>query len=248
MKKLFLAFIGIALVCISCNVNLKSPFKPDHVVVESGNIVEKTFNLGMFDEVDVYGSLNVNFVPSAGEYKVKVKCSDNIMDLFSVQNNDATLKLSFKKDVSVRYNTLDITVYAPTLETLWVGGSGKADLSEGLSTDDLKLEVSGSGNIHGMGIKANDVDIKVTGSGNIKIADLTAEELEAEITGSGDIALAGTANKADYKISGSGNIEGSAMVAERGEVSITGSGNVRCNVKQLSQHISGSGKVKNRFK
>ena len=202
----------------------------------------------MFDEIDVYSSLNVNYIPSDGKYRVKVKCSDNIMDLISVQNNSETLNLSFKKDVNVRYNTLDITVYAPTLETLWVEGSGSANLSEGISADELKLEVSGSGKIHGMGIKAKDIEMKVMGSGNIKLADLTTEELEAEIAGSGDIALAGTAKRAEYNISGSGNIESSAMIANNGNATISGSGNLRCNVAQLSQSIAGSGKVHNRYK
>ncbi|MDO5446981.1 MAG: head GIN domain-containing protein [Prevotellaceae bacterium] len=245
MKKLSLALVCLALICTSCKVNIADKLNPIKTVTESGNVIEKTFNVGMFDEIDVHCSLNVRYLPTTGSCSVKVKCCDNIMDKISVTNNDKTLRLKFKDNVNIRYNTLDITVYAPTLETVWVSGSGMADLSEGLVTDDIKLVVSGSGKIHGMNIKAHEIEAKLSGSGNIKLAEVATDELEAEIGGSGEIALAGLAKEAKYEIAGSGNIDATALIAERGKVNISGSGNVKCNVASLSQNIAGSGKVTN---
>jgi cytoskeletal protein CcmA (bactofilin family) len=106
------------------------------------------------------------------------------------------------------------------------------------------LSSAGSGNVHTEGnLKADNLKVDISGSGNIK-GDITVKELTIGLSGSADADLSGNAEKSDFHISGSGNIGTYDFTTAVCKVSISGSGNVKTTVtKELSAHISGSGNV-----
>ena len=94
-----------------------------------------------------------------------------------------------------------------------------------------------------------ELKIELSGSGNVKISSLQAPKLSATITGSGDIYLSGDNDQAemDATITGSGSIKADEMRVANATIHITGSGSARVNVlKELETDITGSGSVQYR--
>lgn len=108
------------------------------------------------------------------------------------------------------------------------------------------LNVSGSGHVKTEGlIKSNEIELNVSGSGRLILDNLSSEEVDCSISGSGNIYLKGTgAKECDLSISGSGKFDG--VEFETGEmiISISGSGNCTCFVvNDLEAKVSGSGDI-----
>ena len=196
---------------------------------------------------------------------IKVYTSDNIIDLLDIKVKDNTLYIGFKKNVNVSYKKLDVRVSAETLNGISVAGSGDIFLKNGLQTDDnLTINVAGSGDIKGSGIKCNDMKVSVAGSGDINANNITCNNLKVSVAGSGDMILknvtatgteasvagsgsatiTGTTQTASYSVAGSGDLLTEGYEAQRVSASVAGSGSIKCFATEfLKVRTSGSGKV-----
>lgn len=85
--------------------------------------------------------------------------------------------------------------------TSYISGSGKITLNG--SSEDLQLDISGSGDFAGSGFNTKNASVKISGSGEAKIN--VTDILEARISGSGDLYYFGNP-ETDFNISGSGKI------------------------------------------
>lgn len=147
---------------------------------------------------------------------------------------------------------------------LSVGGSGDLIGETKIVTDDINLNVSGSGNMKVEVEATGDIESDVSGSGNIDLKG-TCKSFNSDVSGSGKVILALRASgNADFGVSGSGKIEASGSASRvktsisgsgkilaanletnSCEVRITGSGDVEINVKnELDANITGSGSVR----
>lgn len=149
------------------------------------------------------------------------------------------------------------------LEGVSVSGSGELIGESKFKTNDLNLNVSGSGSltleadangalgadVSGSGrieFKGNcrDLDSKVSGSGKVSVGLAYANKVVAGVSGSGKVIASGTAKEIRANISGSGEVLAADLEVDRCEVRISGSGDVEINVKsELDANISGSGSV-----
>jgi len=123
-----------------------------------------------------------------------------------------------------------------------VSGSGSLTLDADASRK-LSANVSGSGNINMKGT-ARSFESQVSGSGKVEVDVAIAEYADASVSGSGKVIASGTAKEIKAVISGSGQVLAANLEVERCEVRISGSGDVEINVKsELDATISGSGSV-----
>ena len=189
------------------------------------SVVKETRNVSGFTRVNfgVSGNLYINFGP---EFKVVLEGERN--DLEDIITEVSGGKLVIKKD-NWRFNLNEkITAYVtmPELKGLGVSGSGKAEIRDAVKTEDLDLNVSGSGKLY--------------------VSDVTVSNLDCSISGSGNIIFDsnGNADRTNVSISGSGNFMGEPLKIESAEIHISGSGNCTCNVTEtLKASVSGSGNV-----
>lgn len=231
----------------------------------SKNYVTKDIRVDDFKKISVAGSQNVIYTQKSGRPKVEVYTSDNIVELLDIQVKDNTLIIKFKKGVNVSYDKLEIRVNSQDLSGVSVAGSGDFRFTNGLKTsDDLFLNVAGSGDINGENISCNNMKVSIAGSGDINtgtitcnnlktsvagsgdmnIKKITASNVEASIAGSGTIVLSGTSQEASYSISGSGDLFADGLEAKRVNSSIAGSGDIKCFATDfLKVRTSGSGSV-----
>ena len=234
-------------------------------VVASNTYVTKDIKVDNFKNISVAGIPDVTFTHKSGHPEVEVYTSDNIIDLLDIKVKDNTLYIGFKKNVNVSYKKLDVRVSAETLNGISVAGSGDIFLKNGLQTDDnLTINVAGSGDIKGSGIKCNDMKVSVAGSGDINANNITCNNLKVSVAGSGDMILknvtatgteasvagsgsatiTGTTQTASYSVAGSGDLLTEGYEAQRVSASVAGSGSIKCFATEfLKVRTSGSGKV-----
>jgi hypothetical protein len=121
-------------------------------------------------------------------------------------------------------SNISIFVTVVKLEELSVAGSGDATIKDVLNVNELKLSLSGSG--------------------NIKCNQLEAHESEINLAGSGDIKIGGKVHEVDINVAGSGDVYADGLESEEAEVKIAGSGSVKVwATKELQSNIVGSGDV-----
>ena len=214
-------------------------------VIASNKYVTKDIKVDNFKKISVAGSPDVTFTQKSGRPEVEVYTSDNIVDLLDIKVKDNTLYIGFKKDVNVSYKKLEVRVSAETLNGISVAGSGDVFLKNGLQTNDnLSINVAGSGDIKGSGIKCNDMKVSVAGSGDMVLRNVTATGTEASVAGSGSATITGTTQTATYSVAGSGDLLTEGYEAQRVTASVAGSGSIKCFATEfLKARTSGSGKI-----
>ncbi len=109
------------------------------------------------------------------------------------------------------------------------------------------LVINGSGDIYsGDNIPSNDLEIQINGSGDVRLDKILPENFEISVNGSGDVSLYGQGDIADgeININGSGDVCTRSIDVSNMTININGSGdvNVTCNEK-LEVTILGSGDV-----
>jgi hypothetical protein len=159
---------------------------------------------------------------------------------------------------------VNVYVTVKDIEGLSVGGSGDLIGETKIITNEINLNVSGSGNMTVEVEASGDMESDVSGSGNIELKgkcknfnsnvsgsgkvmmSLTASgNADFGVSGSGKIEASGSASKVKTSISGSGKVLAGNLETNSCEVLITGSGDVEINVKnELDANIIGSGNVR----
>lgn len=191
----------------------------------SGNVIKEERDAPSFHKIKLEGSMNV-FLSQGAAKKAVIEAEDNIAPLVELVNEDGRLKVRFRHDANV-FTRKGVNVYltTPEVDEIALSGSGDIKLVDKFnSKDEMKLTLSGSGNLNGT---------------------INAPEVKASIAGSGNMNLQGETKAVRVSIAGSGDYVGDNLLSEDAEVKIAGSGDaaVHASVK-LEAKIVGSGDVK----
>lgn len=205
-----------------------------------GPIQSETRTLEPFRKISIGLSADVQVLPG-DSYKVEISAHQNLLPILTSKVEDEDLSIGFSENVRST-GDLKITVFAPSIEGVNVGGSSTVEVKTPVAGEKMKFSLSGSGKINAPHVNGGKMEISISGSGGLTLAG-QIEAMEADISGSGHVeAPELLAKEAELSISGSGSIN--CNVSQRLEASVSGSGNVRYkgdpNVKSS---ISGSGSV-----
>ena len=186
-----------------------------------GPLVTETLDLSSFDAFGL--SISADVYLTQGPQSVKIEAQRNILNNIKREVDSKYWKIKFDKNVR-KHEPIKIWISIPDLRKIAVSGSGDViGKSKFSNVGDLKLAVSGSGNI---------------------TLDANSSSLSAAISGSGDMDLAGSTGECDLAISGSGDIEAHGLRSSDCSVRIAGSGDASVNVSgELDVKIAGSGDV-----
>lgn len=183
-------------------------------------------NLTDFTRVSL-GTPGDLFIKIGPSYSVEL--SGNIDEIANTITDISSGKLIIKRrdnNFFSRDRRITINITMPGIDGLSVSGSGKAEITDPVSTNELSLAVSGSGNLIAGRVEADKINCSISGSGNIRI--------------NGD----GSVDSGDISISGSGNYSGSSLSIDKLGVTVSGSGNCLCNAgDELEAVVSGSGNI-----
>jgi hypothetical protein len=108
-----------------------------------------------------------------------------------------------------------------------------------------QLSVSGASDVHAPGpLRTDQLKLTISGAGNVRLDQLQARQLTFGISGAGDGQLGGRVDDLALQISGKGKVVADRLQAQRARVNVSGLGNVVLWVTDdLSAHISGIGSV-----
>ncbi|MUP45474.1 DUF2807 domain-containing protein [Gramella sp. BOM4] len=176
-----------------------------------------------YDEVKLVGSFNVELV-SGKEGNLKIAAESNLQKYIVTEVKNGVLKITTEKGVNLNpTKEVKITVPFESLSRLSVTGSGEMWNRDVLKGSDLKVEVTGSGDM---------------------VLKLEVEDLEGIVTGSGDIELAGRSQYFDCTVTGSGDFKAYELEAQDVKASVAGSGDIRVHAKNsLKASVAGSGDI-----
>lgn len=212
-------FLSLSLLFLSTTLSAQNMW--GRGISGEGPVVEKEISLDKFHGFDMAISGNV-IVEQGSSQKVRVKGQENIIDNLKTEVRDGIWKIGFKTSTN-NYKDFIIYITVPELSVAELSGSGNIESKGVIKSDNLKTELSGSGNIN-LNLNTGDLQVKLSGSGNIM--------------------LAGKTQQSEMKISGSGNIKTYDLEAQDCEIRISGSGHAKVNaVQSLNAHVSGSGGI-----
>lgn len=203
----------------------------------------ETRNLKGFSRINygISGNLEVKL---GNEYSVVLEGEKS--DLNRIISEVSGDRLTLKHD-NMRFGNfgkVNVYVTMPSVTGLSVSGSGKAVILDPVRTEDLDLNVSGSGRLVTSDLAVENIDCGISGSGNITIAGGTVKNVDLTISGSGNFSgEEATISMLDVSVSGSGSC--TCFVAESIDASISGSGSVYYKGDpSVRARVSGSGRVR----
>ena len=194
----------------------------------AGATVERNYNVGAFDEIDLAGAYDAT-VRTGPAPSVHAKGGENLLDRLEVEVRNGKLVIRPKQRMGFHWG--------------W-GHSGKVELT--ITVPQLKgATLAGSGGISIDKVQGDSFEGEVAGSGGLSVGSLDVQTLKLSIAGSGDAkAGAGKAHSAQYEIAGSGGVDAGGVTAERLKVGIAGSGSVKARATGAAAvDIMGSGDV-----
>jgi hypothetical protein len=191
---------------------------------EIGPEISKNFEVASFEGVSLSSSFDVS-IEYGQQQQVTITGSEEFFEKLNVEVHNGVLFLGMKKGKHKKLN-IKATIVIPYLNFGEVLGSGDMVIANFSNLADLKLHLSGSGNI--------------TATKELYIKN----NLNLELTGSGDIQISGSALHSNISLIGSGTCKAAHFKTNSNLTKITGSGNVEINAsKEVNIHLSGSGNL-----
>jgi hypothetical protein len=187
---------------------------------------KRNVDVGNFSELSLGIAANL-YLKQGSETRIEIECDDDIFDdiEFEMKGDRLVIKKEGSWSMGNGWRRSEVNIYVTMreIEGLSVSGSGMIEGQGKLTTEDVRLSVSGSG----------DMDL-----------EMDSDELDMRISGSGSISLNGNAEEAEAKISGSGKVKAEDLKVRVFEASISGSGSCYITAtEEVNARISGSGSV-----
>jgi hypothetical protein len=206
----------------------------------TGPIVTQTIDMQEFNSINLSIDANV-IITKDDAQSVVIEAQQNIINNIRTNVNNDTWDIHYERNVDFHEN---VTIYINmrNIKRLSITGSGNISTEDEFDSENVDLEITGSGSIYFSGSAIN-TDSKITGSGDITLEG-SSDYSRIVITGSGDYdAYDFTSNSLDVNITGSG--DAMVKVVNNLDVDISGSGSVFYKGNpSLNIDISGSGTVK----
>lgn len=196
---------------------------------------------GPFERVRLIGSPTVYYA-QGNTTSVRVEAPEDLLEYVVTEVKDSSLNIRLNdqaKSIIKNFRFIqgdDIKVYvsSPDLIEVSLTGSGDFKSDQHVDTDNLRVELKGSGDIYFADIICDNISTLLVGSGDINIDKVVAASSSIELVGSGDLKIAheGVA-RTDILLKGSGDIKsimnhcGNVVSDLRGSGDITLSGDVR---------------------
>ncbi|HEY4786453.1 MAG TPA: head GIN domain-containing protein [Bacteroidales bacterium] len=219
----FIPHLIIAILClalINCSFNISTKPCNDKTLKKEVRTLDK------FTGIDLSIAANIQLTQGTPQ---KFEIEGPACDLENTVTKVNGSVLTIENDHNITWGKRDkVTIYitVENIDKLSVAGSGDILAKNSLTTNDLRLDIAGSGSIN--------------------IPDLKATTLKSSIAGSGSIEISGKdkAEKHKIHIAGSGDVKAKDFQTSQVEVSIAGSGSCYLNIiDRLKADIAGSGDI-----
>jgi hypothetical protein len=191
-------------------------------VRSEGEAERRAVEVAPLSSIIVQGPIDVR-IRRSDQQHVNIEAPANIAALLETEVVDGVWTIRTRQCYSTRKDFI-VHLDVPTIRGIAIHGSGDVSSSDIFDTDELVLEVAGSG------------DLKVAAN---------ARTISASIAGSGDLEIKGRCERIETSIKGSGDIDASGVQAAQGTALVVGSGDIRLHVTDaLEASVTGSGNIR----
>jgi Putative auto-transporter adhesin, head GIN domain len=191
------------------------------VTTGSGNVVSESRNVSGFTKIDLTGAGEVT-IDQNGTEALTIEADDNLMPKVTSEVVEGTLRLGERSNLISLTKPVKYRVSVKDLTGLMISGSGTVTAAK-ITSSRLAVDINGSGRVTAGGTVENQ-DLMISGSGDYQAKDLQTKITTVKISGSGDAAVS-VSDSLDIQMSGSGKLT------------------YYGNPPQVTQQISGSGRV-----
>ena len=223
-------------------------------------------NVGGFTKVKVSGAINL-YISQGREQAVAVSASDaKYIPKIITEVSNGTLKIYVENGAWNGWNwgnkTLKAYVTFTQLEELAVGGASAAKITEPITVNNLKIDLTGASTLQGI-IKCTSLGFDLSGassanvdcnsSGNVDIQETGASTMKGsivggsttfDINGASGATIKGSADDLNIQVTGASNFHGYDFVTVSCKVVATGASDVDITVsKTLDAHASGASSI-----
>jgi hypothetical protein len=197
---------------------------------DGGPTVQRNFQVGSFDQVEVAGPFDVT-IRTGADPSVSATGNEKLIERLEVVVEGSKLQIRPRREGGI-------------LGFNWGSRSGSGEIS--ITVPSLSAaSLAGSGGINIDKVEGDRFEGQIAGSGDLRVENANVGELKLGIAGSGDARVAsGKVSSAQYDIAGSGDVDASGVSADAVNVSIAGAGAVRAHASRSANvDIMGSGDV-----
>lgn len=177
----------------------------------SGKSVTQKRDAKGFNKIAIKGCPSVYYTQGQN-YSVVIKTDEAIINDIKTYVDDGILVISYNIVGRTIFNgsTSDITkvfVTSPDLTAITLTGAGDFISDKKIDSDNMEIQLKGSGDIKIGDIICDNISTSLTGSGDVYVGNADALNASIRLTGSGDLGI-GLANtrKTDIILKGSGDI------------------------------------------
>lgn len=244
-----LALISLSSPAAAATVPSENAFPSEtyiHILYAGTNTpVSERRAVSRFDEISNLTPFCVTYVKSDTR-EVVVEGDSGAVSEIVTEVSGGNLRIFIRRGARCE-GPAHVTVYAPEVEQFNVTGSGDIVCANGLSVDDLEVNVLGSGSFVCPSISVDDFEASVKGSGSIRIESLGCVDAEISTYGSGSVEVAGIQVDQSLEMSsyGSGSISCSGHARDV-EAKVYGSGSIggELNYGSIERSTYGSGRIR----
>ena len=192
----------------------------------NGNMTTITRTTSEYNGISCAGSFDYILV-AGKEGNIKIEGEENLLEYIITEVKDGNLIVKTRNNINLgtsRNKTIKVTIPFKDIERVSLAGSGDLWNTDKISSTNIIVELSGSG------------DIKL---------NIEASSIKASLAGSGDLTLKGTTSELKVQVSGSGNFHGFELQSNNTDVSVAGSGDADVvSTGILKARVSGSGDIR----
>ena len=222
MKKLFL----IIAICMGA------------ITAQGKDRLEQTVPVTQFDKVSLTAGFIVNYTQGVN-HECTIFASPKDMEHMKaeVKNNQLYISIiidkkkmkKMKSGTSILSEDVIVNVTSPKLVKASCVGSGEFIATTDIKSEDVKFDISGTGEIKLKTVTADNMTLNIAGAGDIKIDNVDA-----------------VCQKTVLSVAGAGEISASFSDCDELKCSIAGAGEIELNGKaaNYSESIAGAGKIK----
>lgn len=206
------------------------------------------FSATPFTALQLPSVYSVNYMPTAGAYRVEVLTDSFSSKDLDIKVKEGTLIVGSKGKNSLKNTYAKITVYAPAIEQYGLLGTGDVTIYERLKVGRLSVLTTGTGDFRaikrivateakfsnsGTGDVAVDgldltgtLTVENTGTGDCSFNKLTAQTIVHRNSGTGDDSFGGKVKSLQSLLTGTGDLNVSGLFFDQKSITATGTGEV----------------------
>ncbi len=240
--------ILMALVAILGCTTMQATEKNDNAT-EANTVSER--KVGDFTKIEFTGSFDVVYT-QGNKTGVKVVGNTDYVKRINTIVEKGVLKIWASTQRNSGFNFFnsfaDVKVYvtSPDLIGLTIKGSGNFESKSKIDSDNLAINVIGSGDVDLADIICDNLKLKLQGSGDVEINSLRCATSSIDLQGSGDIKIIEYQVKnTNIGVYGSGDVALTAKKCGTINAIVCGSGDITLSgsAQHLNKTIRGSGDI-----